>query len=309
MCAMTRLSLGVAAATLPLLLALNACGTEAQRPDISAGPKEVSTTTPAITTDTPTVRDADPGEYSVGNGYYRWSIGSVVPRRVCAITPATARQAQSGVTCTVAFPPGTPHVSNPPFVGEPNAIQIIPGEGWRPTISESGPPIDPELAPGTRIRVGDTQCTTLQDNGFDCQILDTGFRFHDGVLTTRGKAATPLAGAQKTTPRSDSEPEVGAPMENYDGSPLSPPGTICGAATGDVIVEIREGTISCDDAVATINYYRGLPADPMSGNTKNLAFGDGWRCMSPTAVMSEDLGYGSSCRKQPDGIHIVTPIR
>lgn len=98
-------------------------------------------------------------------------------------------------------------------------------------------------------------------------------------------------------------------MENYDGKPVSPPGTICGAATGDVIVEIREGSISCDDAVATIDYYRALPGDPMSGNTKNLAFGDGWRCMSPTAVMSEDLGYGSSCWKQPDGIHIVTPIR
>ncbi|MGV9408529.1 hypothetical protein ACWDOP_01340 [Nocardia sp. NPDC003693] len=92
-----------------------------------------------------------------------------------------------------------------------------------------------------------------------------------------------------------------------DGSTPVAPGTACGASTGQPIVKVEAGNVSCDEAEAVLAKYRALPPDPAAGNTNNRTF-DGWQCMSPTYGMSLELGYGSSCRHEARGVHLTTPV-
>lgn len=113
-------------------------------------------------------------------GSYRWAYASS-PLRECAIYPAPGGR---GVTCSVAFPAGTPEVSTPPFFGRPNAVQIVGGQ-VRNIITEGGPPGARVLPVGHQIVVGSITCTALAGGGIDCQSGKRGFRFERGVLTKR----------------------------------------------------------------------------------------------------------------------------
>uniref|UniRef100_UPI0024569FA1 hypothetical protein n=1 Tax=Nocardia farcinica TaxID=37329 RepID=UPI0024569FA1 len=250
-------------------------------------------TGPVRTPSSWTQPDVDPAEYTSGDGYYRWTIGTN-PQRLCAISPTTATGQQ--LTCSVTFPPDTPGHRVPvprPAERDPDR----PGERLAPHHRRGGPLGDRELPPNSRIRVGDIECTALPDNGFDCTTPDAAFRLHDNTLTARGQAAAPAATPPPPTP-SDGP---------YDTTEIVGPGTACGAATGDIIVKVEAGTISCAEALATITKYRALPPDPTAGNTNNHTF-DGWQCMSQTAAMAADLGYSTSCRNETTATHLTTPV-
>ncbi|WP_280470631.1 hypothetical protein [Nocardia farcinica] len=196
------------------------------------------------------------------------------------------------------LPAGHPPVTESPFQGPPNAIQIVPGSGWHPTIVEA---VHSETANCHRTPASESATSNarraLPDNGFDCTTPDAAFRFHDNTLTARGQAAAPAATPPPPTP-SDGP---------YGTTEIVGPGTACGAATGDIIVKVEAGTISCAEALATITKYRALPPDPTAGNTNNHTF-DGWQCMSPTAAMAADLGYSTSCRNETTATHLTTPV-
>jgi serine/threonine protein kinase len=151
--------------------------TTAARPSIASPPSPSATTPPA-----PKIIDVDPAGYESSDapGYFHFAYRKNPDYRECSISP-------DGVACTVAFPPDTPAVTNPPFSGTPNIVRIEPPEGPTNAIDEGGPPTAKTLLPYHRITVGDFTCTALTGGGIDCEAPTGGFTFTDGVLTKRGK--------------------------------------------------------------------------------------------------------------------------
>jgi len=124
----------------------------------------------------------NPAAYGVPGspGYFYWKYASS-PTRECSIYPVDGSTA---VLCSVGFPPGTPHVSSPPFSGPPNAVKIVGGTISN-TITERGARVGRVLPPNHRIVVGDISCTALPRGGIDCAEGPRGFRYANGVLTKR----------------------------------------------------------------------------------------------------------------------------
>lgn len=156
----------------------------ATRPMVPS-PRTLTTTTPT----TPAIIDVDPTEYENSEypGLYRWVYARTPYYRDCGIFPLAMKSTEpEGLSCSVAFPAGTPEVSNPPFSGTPNEIQIRLPDGPTNAISEGGPQTAKALLPNHRITVGPFSCTALHGGGIDCEAPTGGFTFIDDVLTTRG---------------------------------------------------------------------------------------------------------------------------
>ncbi|MGO1949787.1 MAG: hypothetical protein ACTH1D_09140, partial [Mycobacteriaceae bacterium] len=66
--------------------------------------------------------------------------------------------------------------------------------------------------------------------------------------------------------------------EDYaeDDEPVAP-GTMCGAASGDTLVEVREGSVSCLEAQEIIDEYEDRRESEGGGNTLAMTVGD-WDC-------------------------------
>lgn len=214
----------------------------------------------------------------------------------CALSRPPPRPANSSPAASPSR--RTPHRSpSPRFKGPPNAIQIVPGRGWHPTIVEGGPSGDRELPPNSRIRVGDIECTALPDNGFGCTTPDAAFRFHDNTLTARGQAAAPAATPPLPTP-------LDGPYDNHrDRWPRH--------------------SVRCSDRRhhrqgRSWNHLlrRGSRHDheiprPATGPRRRQYQQPHLRrlaCMSPTAAMAADLGYSISCRNETTATHLTTPV-
>ncbi|MGO3362387.1 MAG: hypothetical protein ACTIL2_08090 [Corynebacterium sp.] len=95
--------------------------------------------------------------------------------------------------------------------------------------------------------------------------------------------------------------------EDYaeDDEPVAP-GTMCGAASGDTLVEVREGSVSCLEAQEIIDEYEDRRESEGGGNTLAMTVGD-WDCSSPTAGRSAELEAGGICYGPDDGV-IATPL-
>lgn len=148
-------------------------------------PSTTSTTTAAM----PAIIDVDPTDYEdqESPGNYRWVYARTPWYQDCGIFPVAAKSTvPEGLSCSVAFPPGTPEVSNPPFSGPPNEVQIILPDGPRNSIGEGGPQTAKTLLPNHRITVGAFSCTALTGGGITCEAPTGGFKFADGVLTKHG---------------------------------------------------------------------------------------------------------------------------
>lgn len=152
-------------------------------------PRPPSPTAATATAEMPPVIDVDPIDYqdSESPGYYTWAYARAPTYRQCVIFPVDPKSAiPEGVSCDVEFPPGTPEVSNGLWSGPPNAVRIVPPDGPTGVLTEGGRPTARTLLPNHRISVNGFSCTALAGGGIDCQAPTGGFRFIDGVLTTRG---------------------------------------------------------------------------------------------------------------------------
>lgn len=287
------------------MAALVACGTAGTSSD--ATPTTTANNEPTSTTPTteapPNVTDVDATRYEASPGRYRFQFAGT-PRRECAIYPHSSGAGQN-VICSVTFPDGTPSVTVPPFGTQPPNAVVLTGDGYYPTISESGPPGAELLPADTRIVVEEVECTSVT-GGFKCTDGTTQLRFVDGQLTMSGQQFAPPAMETSAPPTTTVRPATeGAPMDHYtDGTTPVAPGTMCGAATGRRVVTVVSGTISCTDALAVMDSYWNLP--PGNYGNANIRQFDGWSCASPTAMMSRELGYGSRCSK--GDIMLTTPV-
>lgn len=128
---------------------------------------------------------------------------------------------------------------------------------------------------------------------------DNSFRIGDGSVSASGTriAAQPTTSNGTTTPATT--PAAEGPYT--EGTAPVAPGTSCGAATGDIVVEVRAGSISCTEALAVMKGYLALP--PGDFGNANIRQYEGWQCASPTTARSAELGYSSQCIK--DGTEIV----
>ncbi|TQC45041.1 hypothetical protein EEB14_33930 [Rhodococcus sp. WS4] len=276
-----------------------ACGNPDSGETIQAAEQ---TTTPPAATSTTAPAEADAADYGFITDRYRFKLAGT-PLRECVVAPNTELGGHN-VYCSVSFPPGTPPVSNPPFSGPPNSIALRP-DGFYSTIAEGGPPGAKLLPENTRLKVGDVQCTSLA-GGVDCQNGPAGFRFVDGELATRGpQVERPTAPPTTSTTTAPTAPtDHGSPMEHYtDGTEPAAIGTDCGAATGRRVVRVLSGSISCTDALATMEAYGNLP--PGDYGNANIRTFDGWECASPTAATQRETGYGRTCRR--GDIHLSEP--
>lgn len=252
---------------------------------------------------------------SRGDNYYGFQVVSASGERIteCALTPiatspTTVAPGGHYPACSATFPPGTTPVSSPPFEGPPNAVRIEEdgivdyiGEGF------AGPVTLKELPPNSQIVIGDAECLSLLEGGVDCTKGSYGFRYTPGTLTKR-VADTPEGtdggqpGVNPSTTAAAAPPMDGPYTE---GTTPAVPGTACGAATGERVVEVVSGSISCTDALAVMERYRAVPNDGSYGNANIRQF-DGWSCVSPTAGSAQEQGFGSKCSK--DDIVLTAPI-
>ncbi|MCJ0901081.1 hypothetical protein MTX38_28730 [Rhodococcus sp. ARC_M13] len=124
------------------------------------------------------------------------------------------------------------------------------------------------------------------------------------ACSTSGQAVS----AQPETASASSQPAQ-QPNRQPTTEALATPGSTCGTVTfpagtpGTVVVET--GAITCTDAVALINRYYNDPVITRQGNTMSAMF-DGWMCVSPTAVASQLVGYGSKCENGDLTLVVVT---
>jgi hypothetical protein len=278
--------------------------------DTSAQGAPTSTSASATATSTQAesdsaVVDVDPSAYVYEPGQYRFRVTGT-PLRECILTD----EESTIVFCSVTWPSGTPEVTNGSFTGRPNSIVLLP-DGFYPSIDEGGPPGSATLQPGQRISVGTAHCTAV-DGGVQCEnTADVGFSFVDGNLSTRGHERAPVThGSPPATPAPSASGGAGGTDGVYtDGIDPVAPGTYCGAATGRAVVQVREGTISCTDALEAMEHYHALPAGkPGEFGNANIRLFDGWSCSSPTAVTSRQEGYGAICHFDAAGIVIVEPL-
>lgn len=217
----------------------------------------------------------------------------------CTVVAAAA--GGRGVWCTAKFPSDTPAVTVQPFGTQVPDTVAMTHAGISYTLSEGGPASDPLLPAGVSITVDDITCVGL-DDGVQCRQGDNSFRASGGEVTSSGTriAAQPTTSNGTTTPAST--PAAEGPYD--EGTTPVAPGTSCGAATGDIVVQVRSGSISCTDALAVMKGYLALP--PGDFGNANIRQYQGWQCASPTAAMSAELGYGAHCVK--DGTEIVRPL-
>ncbi|MEJ6548848.1 hypothetical protein PQI66_04755 [Corynebacterium sp. USCH3] len=82
-------------------------------------------------------------------------------------------------------------------------------------------------------------------------------------------------------------------------------GTTCGAASGNTLVEVREGAVSCLDAQAVVDEYHARRDSEGGGNTLSMTVGE-WNCSTPTAGRSAQLQAAEICYG-PDDVVIATP--
>lgn len=265
-------------------------------------PSSTATASGESTTVTPgPVVDVAATDYATAPDYYAWSVETAPDARPshCAIFPSSSATNGVAVECSVTFPADTAPVSSPPFEGPPNAVRLT-GSGPENVITEGVGPATPVALPSNRrIVVADVTCTALPAGGIDCSKGTSGFKYADGALSLQVAAAstTPTPTGTPTAPVEDT-PTVAPPMEGpyTEGTTPAAPGTACGAATGDKVVMVVSGSISCTDAIAVIKGYLALPNDGSHGNA-NIREYNGWQCVSPTARSAQEQGFGSKCTK------------
>lgn len=284
------------------VLVLAGCG-----PDESASTSEsTSTVTVTASTDPATpspehVIDVDPADYEIdaSPGSYRWTYAQSPVFHECGMM-RSLNGYPAYVSCSAPFPQDLPDITNGTFVGPPNSVQLTE-DAVQATITEGGPPGAQPLAPNHRITMGDLSCTALPDDGIDCTGPTAGFRVEGDVVTQRGNELEPSRPASTSTPAQD-----GAPMDHYtDETTPVPPGTMCGAATGRMVVQVVSGTISCADALDLMEGYRSYPDEGRYGNAKIMEY-EGWSCSTATAALATERGYGARCTR--GDIELIAPV-
>ena len=282
-----------------LIVGCSSSGDGQDAPTPTFAPESTSAT--ASTTDTPTVVDVDPADFerdgrTIFN--YRTGASDSADMGLCVVAEDSAASDSTSVTCSGTAPDDAPDIEVPPFERQRPGAATITAEGVTYTLLEGVPPAPGELQDGERLSVGEASCA-LEEGELDCTVGDTGLTIsgEDRAMTVTGDA---LDSEYHVDP---DEPEITEDYAETD-EPVSA-GTTCGAASGNTLVEVREGSVSCLTAEGVIDEYREHAPSEGGGNTLAMMVGE-WNCSIPSAGRSAELQAGEICNG-PDDVVIATP--
>lgn len=219
---------------------------------------------------------------------------------------------EAAVTCTGGVPDDAPDIEVPPFEQQRPGAARITADGITYTMVEGAPPAPAALEPGQRVTVGDASCEMSGDAELSCAVGETTMDISgdDSTMTLTGDVLDHEyhVNASETSEASATEtPErpAGVDGDYSETDELVSAGTTCGAASGNTLVEVREGSVSCLGAQAVVDEYRERRDSEGGGTTLALRVGE-WDCSSPTAGRAAELDAGEICYG-PDDVVIATP--
>lgn len=219
---------------------------------------------------------------------------------------------EAAVTCTGEVPDDAPDIEVPPFERQRPGAARITTDGVTYTMVEGAPPAPAALEPGQRLTVGDASCEMSEDAELSCSVGETTLDISgdDSTMTLTGDVLDHeyhvSASETPETPVTETpERPAGVDGDYSDTDEPVAAGTMCGAASGNTLVKVREGSVSCLDAQAVVDDYRERRDSEGGGNTLAMRVGE-WDCSSPTAGRAADLDAGEICYG-PDDVVIATP--
>lgn len=222
---------------------------------------------------------------------------------------------EAAVTCTGEVPDDAPDIEVPPFERQRPGAARITTDGITYTMVEGAPPAPAALEPGQRLTVGDASCEMSEDAELSCSVGETTMDISgdDSTMTLTGDlldheyhvSASETPETSVTSVTETPERPAGVDGDYSDTDEPVAAGTMCGAASGNTLVKVREGSVSCPDAQAVVDDYRERRDSEGGGNTLAMRVGE-WDCSSPTAGRAADLDAGEICYG-PDDVVIATP--
>lgn len=294
-----------------LIVGCSSSGDGQDAPAPTFSPETTSATATDTPTDAPTVVDVDPADFerdgrTIFN--FRTSASDSADMGLCVVAEDSAASDSASVTCNGTAPDDAPDIQVPAFERQRPGAATITAEGVTYNVLEGVPPAPGELQDGERLNVGDASCT-LEDSELDCTVGETGLTISgdDRTMTITGDVLDSEYHVDPNEPET-SETSVAPSEITEDYTETDEPvsaGTTCGAASGNTLVEVREGSVSCLTAEGVIDEYRERASSEGGGNTLAMKVGE-WDCSIPSAGRSAELQAGEICNG-PDDVVIATP--
>ena len=281
---------------------------------------EASARTPSMTTEQLTAtstsgedgafKDVDPATFANRNSHVFSFNTTAGGEGMCMFTEEVA-------TCTGEAANDVPDVEVPPFPASRPGAATVSAAGIRYTMVEGVPPAEAALGTQERVKFGEVTCEMSEKSDLTCSVGKNALHVSGANpdLTTSGTviATEPTAAqsssqsASATTSESPSSPATETNLDgdySEDDEPVAP-GTMCGAASGNTLVKVESGTVSCLDAQSIIDEYKATRQESGGGNTLAMMV-QGWSCSTPTGGRAQETGASIIC-DGPDGEHITAP--
>ena len=231
-------------------------------------------------------------------------------KSMCVFTEAVA-------ACTGDAPDDVPDVEVPPFPASRPGAATVSADGIRYTMLEGVPPAEAELGTQERVKFGDVTCELSEKSDLTCNVGENSLHVSGAnpdlstsgtvIVTEPTTARSTSTSPSATTSESPSSPASETNLDgdySEDDEPVAP-GTMCGAASGNTLVKVESGTVSCLDAQSIIDEYKDTRQASGGGNTLAMMV-QGWSCSTPTAGRAQETGASIIC-DGPDGEHITAP--
>lgn len=300
----------IAALTSSLLVSvavLTGCGSD--------GESEAGDGAPSMTTEqlAPTstaseensFRDVDPATFANRSSHVFSFETAAGGEGMCVFTEEVA-------TCTGKAAEDVPDVEIPPFPASRPGAATVSADGIRYTMVEGVPPSEAALATQERVKFGEVTCEMSEDSDLTCSVGENVLHVSgtNPDLTTSGTVIVTAPKATQGTSKPTSMSSSPATTTNLDGDysendePVAP-GTMCGAASGNTLVKVESGSVSCLDAQSIIDEYTAGRHESGGGNSLAMMV-QGWSCSSPTAGRARETGASIIC-DGPGGEHITAP--
>ena len=208
-------------------------------------------------------------------------------------------------TCTGEAANDVPDVEVPPFPASRPGAATVSADGIRYTMVEGVPPAEAALGTQERVKFGEVTCEMSEKSDITCSVGKNALHVSGANpdLTTSGTVIV----TEPTVARSTSTPASETNLDgdySEDDEPVAP-GTMCGAASGNTLVKVESGTVSCLDAQSIIDEYKATRQESGGGNSLAMMV-QGWSCSSLTAGRAQETGASIIC-DGPGGEHITAP--
>ena len=299
----------IAALTSSLLVSvavLAGCGSES---DPEAGDGAPSMTTEQLTptstaSEENSFKDVDPATFANRSSHVFSFETAAGGEGMCVFTKEVA-------TCTGKAAEDVPDVEVPPFPASRPGAATVSADGIRYTMVEGVPPAKAALATQERVKFGEVTCEMSEDSDLTCSVGENALHV-SGANPDLATTGTVIVTAPKATQSTSKSTSASSPATttNLDGDysendePVAP-GTMCGAASGNTLVKVESGAVSCLEAQSIIDEYTAGRRESGGGNSLAMMV-QGWSCSSPTAGRARETGASIIC-DGPGGEHITAP--